>query len=186
MFRAPASLSRPEEAPAAAETDAVVPRRGPFVPLLGGVPYLGAIPPVVTMLPPPAGEASSAPVGAAAEAPPSKAAPKPPDVAVAITATVQGRDGLKALVENKATGETRWVVAGGEAFGYRVSQITPRGAMVAKGDRAYVLPVGAGKAVPAPATEPEKSDGTGEKSNGTEGRATGPGSAAKTPPPPSP
>ena len=178
MFRPPAALERPEGAAATAEPSAPAPRRAPSVPIFGGVPYFGSVPPVVTVLPPSgASDGGSSAPAAQGSSPPPRAAPGPPDVTVAITATVQGGDGLKALVENTTTGEARWVTAGGVAFGYRVSHITPRGGMVEKGGRAYVLPVGAGKPVPVPAGEPEQPVSAGKAMDRTEGRAEGSGAA---------
>jgi hypothetical protein len=80
----------------------------------------------------------------------------PPAASVAVTAVVEGGDGrARVLVEDNATGRSRWVEPGGRAFGYEVDYATDKGGVVSKDGRRYVLGVGENKpARPEPEPEP--------------------------------
>jgi len=62
---------------------------------------------------------------------------------VAITGIVIGGKTVRALVESNSEGRAEWVDVPGDAFGYHVRYVTLRGAVLEKGDRSYVLLLGA-------------------------------------------
>jgi len=68
---------------------------------------------------------------------------KPTAIDVAITGVVIGGKTVRALVESNTQGRAEWVDVPGEAFGYRVKYVTLKGAVLEKGDRSYVLLLGA-------------------------------------------
>ena len=82
----------------------------------------------------------------------------PPAATVAVTAVVRGGDGrARVLVEDNATGETKWVEPGARAFGYKVDYATEKGGVLSREGRQYVVGVGENKPT-APAAEPTPPD----------------------------
>lgn len=88
------------------------------------------------------------PTGDGTLLPPAQVAPPPTPPAaidVAITGVIVGGKTVRVLVESNSLTQSQWVDVPGEAFGYQVKYATVRGAVLEKGERTYVLVLGANK-----------------------------------------
>lgn len=102
---------------------------------------------------------------------PQKGPTGPPAADVAVTAVVRGGDGrARVLVEDNATGESKWVEPGGRAFGYRVDYATEKGSVLTRDGRQYVLGVGENKPAAAPKADVAPTPG-GSSSSAAPGEA---------------
>lgn len=141
----------------------VPPDAGLFVPPAGPAPWTGeTTQPLATEPPRPPSPRIEPP-----DTPAPEVGTGPAPATVAITGVGGSGGDLRVLVEDNATGQSRWVKPGGTAFGYRVDYVTGHGGVVSKDGRSYVLGVGENK---PPAKPPaEKSEPASKPPAATEG-----------------